>query len=152
MAVNCGESVYPLVAFIEWLERVPEAREMLAQYGLGWGVGEAVKREVTEDVPSGGDVVFRARIGERWQNVKLLDVVGSVIKVRVIGAPVGHMTTISVGQISPVDLKRVQQAIAEHPGSKTETFFDEDEGVTRSVEGRPLMAPPLPPPTGDTMG
>lgn len=150
--MNCGESLYPLQAFVEWVERVPEAREMLAQYGVGWGVGGGAKREVTDEVPDGGDVVFRARIGERWQTVKLLDVVGSVIKVRVIGAPVGNMTTIQMPQISPVDLPRVQEAIKTHPGSGIQTFFDEEDGATREAGGQLVVMPPLPPPTGDTMG
>jgi len=152
LAVNCGESVYPLAAFVEWLERVPEAREMLAQYGVGWGSGAPSRRVETEEPTGAGEVVFRARIGERWQNVKLLDVVGSVIKVRVIGAPVGNMTTINLGQVSPVDLARVQAAVSGHPGAGIVTFFDEDEGATRGVGGQVVVRPPLPPPTGDTMG
>lgn len=149
--MNCGENLYPLQAFVEWVERVPEARDMLAQYGLGWGSGVGAKREVTEDV-TGADVVFRARIGERWQTVKLLDVVGSVIKVRVVGSPVGNMTTIQMPQISPVDLPRVQEAIKGHPGSGIQTYFDEEDGATREVGGQLVVMPPLPPPTGDTMG
>lgn len=147
LAIHTGESVYLIHAFREWIERVPEARDMLGSFGIGWGSGGGNKRQIGDEGVTSEDIVFRARIGERWQNVKLVDVVGHVIKVRVIGAAAGNMTTVQHGQISPVDLARVQEAIKRHPGSTIQTFFDEEEGVIRSTDGMVLTPAPLPPPT-----
>lgn len=150
--------MWPLATFVEWAERVPEFRDALAEQGMGWGasVGPAEpegRRHVTEPSLPGeaGECCFRANIGGRYVNVKLFGVVGTVIKVRVEGAPTGQITAIQIGQVSPVDRERVEKVIAGLPGSQAQLFFDDQpEPAPETGDDRMRVLPvPLPPPHGD---
>lgn len=108
--------------FRAWLERTPEAQAFLNAHQ---SPGKA---------PSGNPgpiCVFRCHDASGWQFVRLLDVVGGILKVQEEtsnAGKVGRMFHVSIDQVHPDDRQRVAQMVDGMPGSRVQLTFDNPVG------------------------
>jgi hypothetical protein len=106
--------------FVRFLDDTPEALAYLASCGLLWE---------TDDVRSSSVMPkseFRAAVGLHGEYVRVLvvNVVGSLMVVRVGTSPLGRMTAVTLSAVHPDDCAGAEAFRLLHPGSSSRIDFE----------------------------